>query len=197
MDKIADLIAQLADPDAKKRLAAVEALRVIPALPPEAIFALKSAALDGDASVAASARAALARYEPSQPPQKPRNVLSAVDSALQPSPGMPRSDRDVRLRGVLFLLLSAVLGYFGIYRPISRALSGAPSISYSPEMASLAVIVATAGLSTLVFGAKADAVLRRGPTRPLLRLVFIVAIAILAIAGYMGMKYIMTSLGYR
>ncbi len=196
MKQINDLIAQLADSDARKRYAAVETLRAMPSLPAEAILALKSATLDADASVAASARAALAANEPSRVPEKPRNILRTIDAVLELKPGVVLSDRDVKLTGSFLLLVAAMLIYIGVFIPISEALKGAPSISYHAEASALALPAAAMGVTYVVFGVKALEFLR-GQKQRLPRILLIAAAFILAIGGYIGMEYIMTSLGYR
>ncbi len=201
MDSTTDLIAQLGDPDATKRCGAAEALRLLPALPAEAIFALKSATLDRDASVAASARAALDAHGTAAPPQKQRTVVNGIVRALRnpsffPRPGVsPSSDKDARLSGGFMLLIAAVNAYLFVFRPISQALRHARSITYSPEGAALSVLVTIGGLSMAVFGIKGWAFMQ-GPTRRWPRILFFVAVMILAIGGYFGMEYIMGRLGY-
>jgi hypothetical protein len=197
MNKTTDLIAQLADPDEQKRWAAAEALRLTPSLPAEALFALKSATLDRNAAVAASARAALAAHENPSPAEKRPNAVRSISAAFQPRQGIkPKSEKDARRTGALFLLLAAVLGYFGIFRPISEALHGAPSITYYAEAPVLTVFVAIGGLSMVLFGIKGWAFLQ-GPTQRGPRILFFVTIVILTLACYFAMQYVMRSLGYR
>ncbi len=196
MDTPTDLITQLADPDDKKRRAAAEALRLLPSLPAEALFALKSATLDRNALVASSARAALAAHDPSLPPQK-KPGAAPQPPALPARQGIkPKTDDEARLTGGFLLLLTAVLGYFGMFQPLADALRGAPSVTYYPQAAVLTAFGAFMGLSMVVFGIKGWAFLQ-GPTQRLPRILFFVAIVILTLACYFGMEHLMGTLGYR
>jgi hypothetical protein len=102
------------------------------------------------------------------------------------------SDRDVRVSGIVLLVIGGVLCAWQIIWPIFQALSGNPEIGYYEELAVMGWMAFLLGLVMAVFGERAG---KMKPTN--LNIVLVLAVVFALILGCLfGQQAIFRYLGY-
>jgi hypothetical protein len=117
-------------------------------------------------------------------------IKSKIGSSIKPGGNL-----DARLTGLFIFLLGAGLGYWQILLPILKALQHVAYVNYFPEAVALAPLAIFLGLFLLVRGSEGLGILSKQPSKPGIVLLLIFTV-VCSLGCYLGMGYIMKSLGY-
>jgi hypothetical protein len=123
---------------------------------------------------------------------------SQPSKPINPKPGSrikPAGNTDARLSGLFIFVLGAGLGYWQILLPLEKALRHEAHISYYSEAVILTPMAIFVGLFLLVFGSEGYGFLSK-PSSKLGVVLLLIGILVFVLGCFLGMQFIMKSLGY-